>query len=175
MDKLYIAADGDDMGSKIGAYIMSNNVEKAKELSRLIHKGEKKVIDFATKTWQGNMILSGGDDMLVAVSPSKFDSAQLEQMRKLYHQTTGATLTVGVGDSAAEAAKALAYGKNTGKNKVVVWDKKLQPKYDKMLKARVNDLRTKLRSQGGTTEAKREAIELAKSIRYGRMGFYSSF
>lgn len=150
MDKtFFIAADGDNMGSLIGKHILANDLEKAKRLSQTIHKGADAVLSYATKTWGGRVILSGGDDMLMEVHKHRFDPSQVAEMRALYKKVTGATLSVGVGHKASDASNALAYAKNTGKNKLVVWDDKLKPKLSKILSANLNKLRNKLRQQTG--------------------------
>jgi hypothetical protein len=159
-DLVFIGADGDDMGSHVAKFILSNDIENAKKLSKLIHKGEAAVESFAKKSFGGDFVIAGGDDMLLQAPAARFDSGKVEAMRKLYAKVTGGhTITVGVGNDMVEASKALTTGKNTGKNKTVFWSQSMQPQYEKLIAAKCNDLLTKCRAQGGLSES--ELLDIA--------------
>lgn len=169
-NRVYIGADGDDMGSRVAAYILASDITGARKLSKTIHRGEAAVLAFAKRTWGGTPIIAGGDDLLIGVPSNRFSQAQVEAMRKLYAKTTGATLSVGIGETMPNASKALIIAKNTGKDKSVVWSDDKAELYRKVVSARWNNSeKTKARSQGvnlGESKADRLAAKAARFLRY---------
>lgn len=140
------------MGSLVSATILSGDTSKAHKLSLLINLGGKAVERFMKKSWNAKIIILGGDDIMAEVSADLFDPDKIEAMRAEYHKRTKATLSCGIGLTPEEAMKAIVIAKNTGKDKAVFWVPKLQSTYDAAVKARINDLRTKLKAQSGLTE-----------------------
>jgi hypothetical protein len=137
------------MGTLVSAAILSGNVSKAHRLSMLINLGGKATERFARATWGGKTIIMGGDDMMIEVESGRFTADRVEAMRKKYKSTTGATLSCGIGSTPEEAMRAIVIAKNTGKNKAVFWEPSMDAEYKRVVKARMNDLKTKLRAQGG--------------------------
>lgn len=168
---MFVSADGDDIGSQVSAAILSGNEKTAHKLSLLINLGGKAIYNYAKKVWAAKSVISGGDDIMVRVDAKQFVPDDVEVMRSVYAKTVkGATLSVGVGSTPVEAMKALVVAKNTGKDKAVFWDESKQSIYIKAVKSRIEDLREKLRAQGGLTEAYEDIHKLApfavkKSIR----------
>lgn len=154
------------MGSHVAKFILGNDIVNAKKLSNLIKLGEVAVQGYAMKTFGGDFVIAGGDDMLLQAPSSRFDPDKIEGLRAIYHKVTqGHTVTAGVGNDMVEASKALTTGKNTGKNKTVYWTSDMQEKYERLVADKCNDLLTKCRAQGGMSEA-----ELLDIVRY----FYAS-
>lgn len=159
---VFVSADGDDIGSQVSASILSGDESKAHKLSLLINVGGKAIMSFTKKVWGAKSIIAGGDDIMVKVAASRFILEDVEIMRAVYAKTVkGATLSVGIGSTPEEAMKSLVIAKNTGKNKSVFWEDSLQPTYKKVIVARINDLREKVRAQAGITEAIGDIHKLA--------------
>jgi len=171
-NRVYIGADGDDMGSRVAAYILASDIDGARKLSKTIHRGEEAIKAFAKRTWGGIPIIAGGDDLLMGVPASRFRQDQVDEMRELYAKTTGSTLSVGIGETMPNASKALIIAKNTGKDKAVVWSEDKAALYRKVITARWgNSEKTKARSQGvdiGESKADRLAAKHARFSRYGQ-------
>lgn len=159
---VYVSADGDDMGSKVSAAILSGDTTAAKKLSILINLGGKLLDSYAKKEWKGKSIISGGDDIMVEIASSNFDSSKVEGMRSAYRDKVKATLSCGVGSTPIEAMKAIVVAKNTGKDKAVFWTDDLQKTYKKVIRSRINTLKTKLRAEGGDRKVNESTISKSK-------------
>ena len=146
---VYVSSDGDDIGSHVAAAILSGNVKQAKKLSLLINLGGKVTERFAKSHWGAQVVIMGGDDLMIQTSPAKFNTEDIEPMRKEYQAKTKATLSCGIGSTPEEAMKAIVIAKNTGKNKAVFWQDSMEATYNKVVKDRINNLKTKLRASGG--------------------------
>lgn len=119
MARLYIAINGDDVGSAIGDAIASNDHMALNKLSSSI-KDSHSMIDEWVQSQGGETITSNGDEGLYVIPEEALD--ELENIRSKYQQMSGHTLTIGVGSSMADASKALIYGKLNEKNQVVHYE-----------------------------------------------------
>lgn len=165
---VFVSSDGDNIGSHVAAAILSGNIAKAKKLSLLINLGGKITDKFARSQWGGKTIIMGGDDLMIQSSKDKFDPAKVDVMRKLYHSKIKATLSCGIGSTPEEAMKAIVIAKNTGKNKAVFWTDDMESTYKRVVKERINNLKTKLRAAGGSpklTESSEIPPELRDHVR----------
>lgn len=86
---------------------------------------------------------------MIQTSVNKFNPSDIEPMRKEYKSKTKATLSCGIGSTPEEAMKAIVIAKNTGKNKAVFWEDSMESTYKKVVKDRIDNLKTKLRAAGG--------------------------
>ena len=126
MARIYMAVNGDDVGSKIGDAIASNDHMALSKLSSSV-KDSHSMIEQWVQEKGGETITSNGDEGLFIVPEECLE--ELENIRAQYQQMSGHTLTVGVGNSMADASKALIYGKLNEKNQVVHYE----PAIDDML------------------------------------------
>jgi hypothetical protein len=121
----YLAIDGDDIGDRVEyAIVEIGTVEAAMEISREIMVAQQQIADLIS-TLEGSQIYFQGGDNTFASVPDDFDDYQ--KFIDIYLENTNHTATVGVGNTPLEAHNALVIGKNTGKNKVVVWSDELIP------------------------------------------------
>jgi len=165
---VFVSSDGDNIGSHVAAAILSGNIAKAKKLSLLINLGGKITDKFARSQWGGKTIIMGGDDLMIQSTKDKFDPTKVDAMRKLYHSKIKATLSCGIGSTPEEAMKAIVIAKNTGKNKAVFWTDDMESTYKRVVKERINNLKTKLRAAGGSpklTESSEIPPELRDHVR----------
>jgi len=116
---LFYAFDGDDIGIRHAQAILSDNVGEIQHISSEITDANAMVKQFVESNG-GQMISFGGDEG-VFTAPADFVNL-LEDLRKKYEQTVGATLSIGYGSKPSEAGKALLAAKQTGKNKIVQYD-----------------------------------------------------
>ena len=157
---VYMAIDGDDMGKMVEEGLLTDDPEVSRKISQDIQKAHEE-IEKATKSVKGEVIFDGGDNMLLYVP---FNEDFFDICRKAYVQYTEHTATIGVGERPIQAHFSLVYGKNTGKNKIVIFSpeveeelkeirkeqEKLMPVHDKLkYKANINqELKGALRSIG---------------------------
>lgn len=125
---VYVGIDGDDIGGLVEETLVTDDPEKAREISQAIHAAHK-ALKSLVKDRGGKVIFDGGDNMLVHVP---YDEGLFEAMREAYREHTGHTATVGVGGRPVEAHYALVVGKNTGKDRVVVYDESVRRQLEKI-------------------------------------------
>jgi hypothetical protein len=123
---VYIGIDGDNMGSLVEESLLTNEPEEAQRVSRSIHEAHK-AIRMIVKDRGGKLIFDGGDNMLIYMP---FEPETIERMRQIYVDKTQHTATVGVGKRPVEAHYALVVGKNTGKDRTVIYSDDVKTEYD---------------------------------------------
>ncbi len=120
--QLYFAVDGDDIGKRHAQALLGDNPEEISNVSHEITLANEMIRDFVESNG-GQMISFGGDEAVFS-APAEFMDL-LEQLRKDYEYMVGATLSIGVGSKPSEAAKALLYAKEHGKNQVSQYDESM--------------------------------------------------
>ncbi len=119
---MYIAIDGDDVGSRLEHLIITNSVESLEELSGKLHSAFRWLCSLFTNSYTGRLIFFGGDNLLVEVCASTIDKHGLAEISKEFFRKTGFTLSIGVGPSPQKAYFALKYVKTGGKNSIRYFD-----------------------------------------------------
>lgn len=119
-NKLYIAADGDSIGQKIGQAVLMDDVQGLHETSQRIVNSLKVLENWVRQ--KGGQVISSGGDELTAFIDGDVDLNEIEDIRNQIADMAGFTLTVGTGLSLSQAGKALIAGKLTGKNQLVSYD-----------------------------------------------------
>lgn len=120
---IYIAGDGDGIGSHVGQAVLHDDEQALHEISNAINEGQQTVIEWTESN--GGTVISAGGDEFVAILPEELYE-QLEDLREAYAQIVGATLTIGVGSSMSEAGKSLIYGKLNGKDQISHYDPSME-------------------------------------------------
>lgn len=115
----YVSYDGDNIGKKTQAAEEKDDEKILKDISESIRRGGQAAKDWATQ-FGGEVVEQGGDEGLLKVPALAMK--HLEDFRRAYKQVVKANLTVGVGQTLAEATKARELGKLRGKNCVVHYD-----------------------------------------------------
>jgi len=130
---VYIAIDGDDIGDRVEEAIYDKDTEVAKNISNQIKNANKEIIEIITK-YNGEVIFEGGDNIFISIPITIEEAKKLgQQFIDIYLKNTGHTATVGIGKIPTDAHKSLVLGKNTGKNKIVIWDDSYEPYWNKMI------------------------------------------
>ncbi len=116
--RVFVATDGDRIGRVVGTMRLANDIEGVRRVSNLIERGNKLITSWAER-YAGELIEEGGDEVAVAVPPRALP--ELVAIVEQYHAGVGATLSVGVGPSLAEASKALFVAKLRGGDQILAW------------------------------------------------------
>lgn len=148
-DKLYLSCDGDGTGSQVSAAVFYGDVSSARKLSQLINIAGDAVMHHLTRDHGAERVIQGGDDIMVEIPSANWDDSITEHIRDVFYEYTGFTLSVGLGDSPVEAAKALVLAKDTGKDRTVFWSPNKEKSYQKAMKSKVSELKMKLKASGG--------------------------
>lgn len=120
---IYIATDGDNIGASVERAALSNDIKEIKKQDKIIKRGNQAIRKWIKKR-HGSIYIDGGDDISFTIHKKYLD--EIEELRNKYHEATGYTITVGVGDSISEAAHAMIYGKLKGKNQVNKWTPEIE-------------------------------------------------
>jgi hypothetical protein len=120
---IYLAVNGDNVGLKIGQHIASDD-HKGLQASTSALKAAQDTISKWVEAQGGKEIASSGDEGVYMIPESAI--GELDGIKDQYKQVSGHGLTVGVGSSMSEAAKALIFGKLNGKDQVVHYDESVE-------------------------------------------------
>jgi hypothetical protein len=124
---VFVAFDGDGIGSLVGRAVLADDVAGIKHISALIQAGQDAVAAWAT-SYNAQPISHGGDESSYEIPTQALET--LEQARKDYEYATGGmTCTAGVGAKLSEAGKALMVGKLRGKNLICTYDQSVEQEY----------------------------------------------
>lgn len=131
MKNIYISVNGDDVGEGIGQAIANDDYEGLSAISGKIsgaHQGFSAWIEENG----GKIVITSGDEAIF-VAPEEIVE-EIENARKQYQAQSGHTLSVGIGESMSQAAKALIYCKMNNKNQTIKYD----PHVDDYISENVN-------------------------------------
>lgn len=121
MEFKFIAVNGDNVGDSIGSAIATDNHEELSKITSGLQDAHG-AIEQWIESVGGEVVTSSGDEGIYKVPAESFDESTIESLREQYSQSTGTTITVGIGASMSEASKALIYGKLNDKDQVVQYD-----------------------------------------------------
>ena len=119
MKQIYVAFNGDDVGSKIGQSIASDDHESLSQTREAVKRGNDLITQWA-QSHGGKEVVSSGDECIYLLPVEA--ARDIENIRSKYSKISGHTLTAGIGSSMSEAAKALLYGKINGKDQLVEYN-----------------------------------------------------
>lgn len=123
----YIGMDGDDMGKEVENALIDNDIAESQKFEKRIKGAFAEIEEYITEKG-GKLIFNGGDNILFTIDGDPKEIG--EEVRDIYFRHTDHTATVGIGREPVEAHKALTIGKNTGKDKVVIWNDGQEKVYD---------------------------------------------
>ena len=121
--EVYLAINGDDVGAKIGEAIANDDQESLAGVTGSVNSGLSICKDWAEKSG-GEVLSSSGDECLIKVPQEAVN--ELNEIKAACEKECGHSMTIGMGSSMSEAAKALIYGKLNGKNQVVEYDESVE-------------------------------------------------
>jgi hypothetical protein len=155
--QLYYAFDGDSIGRRHAAAVLSDDVDNISNVSSEITHANEMVRDFVESNG-GQMVSFGGDEGIFS-APAEFIEL-LEQLRKDYQYMVGATLSIGYGSKPSEAGKALLAAKNRGKDQVVQYDETAEQDAQKTQESRNQEVgKEESESEVGEVGLKQSNVE----------------
>ncbi|RLF65134.1 MAG: hypothetical protein DRN30_04560, partial [Thermoplasmata archaeon] len=114
-DRVFVSMDGDNIGASVERAAMADDLETIIHQSETIMAGQKIIRQWASRN-DADIYIDGGDDMAFTLPAAAIDG--IESMRREYHEKTGFTVTVGIGESISRAGHAMLFGKLKGKNQI---------------------------------------------------------
>ena len=119
MGMVYVALNGDGVGEQIGNAILSDDHQTLSGLSRKFKDAHANIEKWAQRKG-GEIVASSGDETIFSLPEEMV--GELESIKDQYAQASGATLTIGIGQTISQASKALIYGKLNEKNQIVEYE-----------------------------------------------------
>lgn len=123
LEMVYVAIDADNVGEQVGNAVLNNDEAQLSDLSSNINSGVGVFSQWAEGAG-GKVISSGSDEAILKVPASEME--KLDEIRSIYKQKTGFSISVGIGSTVAESAKALIYAKVNGKDQIVDYSPEIE-------------------------------------------------
>lgn len=122
-DFIFYYSDIDNAGKQVEKAFHDGDLDKIMDVSSRISNSRAILKSYVDRA-EGLIIVDGGDDQSGRIRIVNMDV--LEDAKREIFNKTGYTVTIGVGYSPKQSVEALAYGKLTGKNKIVFWSKSVE-------------------------------------------------
>jgi len=106
----FYAFDGDRIGDKLEYLIISENIDAVSAFSQSVAEALLHIEIMLTEN-NANIIFSAGDNILCSAD---ICDDELQRYQKIFLETTGCKLSIGVGASPLQAMIGLRCAKNTG-------------------------------------------------------------
>lgn len=163
VDMVYVGLDGDDMGHLVEDSLLSDDPEVAAKISDSIHDAHRAIRKLVAGVG-GRLIFDGGDNMLFYMvnEPEVFES-----IREVHKRITKHSVTIGVGHRPIEAHYALVVGKNTGKDKTVVYDESVKAQHATIHQEQqqLEETQKKLKYRASALDQMGKDMEISRRLR----------
>lgn len=111
----YVFFDGDNVGSTIEILLIENKIIEAQKLSKNISIALKKIETYLED--KANILILGGDDILIEVKED-FLVQVISEVQSIFKESTGLTISGGIGNSVKSSIYQLSLAKLYGKNQI---------------------------------------------------------
>lgn len=118
MHLCFIAVDGDNVGSHLEYFAITNNVDALRSFSTKFNTAMSWFEQELTTRFTATVVFYGGDNLLASVSSDKFTLESLERLRTEFATRAESTLSIGLGGNPQQAYLALKLAKTNGKNAI---------------------------------------------------------
>jgi len=117
---MYAFFDGDGIGNLVELLLIENRIEEAKEFSESLMNALKSVVDYLNDETDIEIIIAGGDDLLIVTENGKIPKKLLNKIRNIFKKSNSqnATMSCGIGNSIQEAIFNLERAKLLGKDRI---------------------------------------------------------
>lgn len=122
-EPIYLAWNGDAVGRKVTEALLRDEPEEAARAAYVTKRGNA-LLEALAVAHGGTVVESSGDRGCVTVGADHL--GDLPGVMAAYEDLVGGTLSVGVGATASEAAKACAAAKRRGGDQVVLWTPEIE-------------------------------------------------
>lgn len=111
----YAYFDGDNIGNSIENLLSNGRVQEATHLSERIKLAIFQIELFIDSTNDAEILISGGDDVLIKFDSEKHNYLLLEKIARIFVKNTGLSMSCGVGDNVNQAISSLMSVKQRSK------------------------------------------------------------
>lgn len=118
MKEVYIAIDGDDIGSKIEYLMLTDRLNLLTDFSEMFEASFRWLQSALVNDLGARIIFRGGDNLLAKAEGFTEIHARLESLMTRFQEQSGCSLSIGLGASTIEAYLALKLAKVSGKSRI---------------------------------------------------------
>ncbi|MBI1764795.1 MAG: hypothetical protein HYR56_25575 [Acidobacteria bacterium] len=140
----YAFFDGDNIGNSIENLLNNGRVKEATHLSESIKLAIFQIESLINSTTGAELIIAGGDDVLIKYDFDKHDYNFLENIASIFTKHTGLSMSCGVGDNVPQAINNLMNAKQQSKGSIKSSSKEetqvVRPKQTKLFIFATSDL-----------------------------------
>ncbi len=118
-ERVYVLGDADRVRERIEGYLLGDRPEDVRTFSERLGTGLGDLVRSAETLLGANVLMAGGDDILLCVKRSSYSRRTLAELAKTFCETTGCTISFGVGADVSIAYLNLRRAKATGGGAIV--------------------------------------------------------
>lgn len=118
-ETVYILGDADRVRLHVESALFSNDLRALSRFSRNLTAAITSLARRLNEDLQAEIIMAGGDDLLVIASLKSFDLLKLREAGERFASDAGCSISFGVGSSVNEAYLGLRRAKSSGGGVVV--------------------------------------------------------
>lgn len=119
IEYFYVLGDGNHIRERIESYLLSNDLESVSKFSQSLTTAITEIKELAISSMNAQVILAGGDDILLSVSREKYRKELIQKLQQAFLATTGITISFGVGNTIEAAYINLRRAKASKGDKIV--------------------------------------------------------
>lgn len=125
IEYFYVLGDGNHIRERIESYLLNNDLESVSKFSQSLTTAITKIKELAISSMNAQVILAGGDDILLSVPREKYQKELIQKLQQAFLSTTGITISFGVGNTIEAAYINLRRAKASKDDKIVEGDDKI--------------------------------------------------
>jgi hypothetical protein len=115
----FVRLDADNIGDDIELALVNDDIDLANNIHKKIQKGILMLIQQLEENSEVKILMTGCDDILFKIKQSKFNKDDLIELKNIFLDNTGYTLSIGVGCDLKTALFNMRKAKLQGKNTIV--------------------------------------------------------
>ena len=116
MSHIFLAVDGDDIGSALENLILRNDLEAVAHFSASFRQDLDFLMNDLRREHMADIVFEGGDNLLASIVDGPSIITMMDHLRCKFQELDGHTVSMGVGKSPRQAYFALKLAKASGKN-----------------------------------------------------------
>ena len=118
MKTIFVAIDGDDIGSKTEYYMLTDQLDSLRTFSESFEASFRWLQNTLENEMNAYIIFSGGDNLLAKIESYARFKDDLKLVMARFQEQSGCSLSIGLGTNTTEAYLSLKLAKVSGKNRV---------------------------------------------------------
>ena len=99
MNKIFVLGDGNQIRVKIESHLFKNELRKVNQISQNITNAINQLKKIAIEDLDAEIIMAGGDDLLIRVDKEKYNKKILKKMSSTFKELTECSFSFGVGET----------------------------------------------------------------------------